>query len=114
MCFKSFVNSLRRQPSLTLQALIRDSFQEHTLMRNLNSTSNMNSLLVLYVGKKQTYPKYKGVKFVSFDKSRPPSFSFVGKNSFLSKNTHKCLYYQKANHLIGDNKTWIATEASAK
>ncbi len=60
-------------------------------MQNLNSTSN--SLLVLYVGKKQTYPKNKGVKFLSFDKGRPPSFSFVGNNSILSKKTHKCLYY---------------------
>jgi hypothetical protein len=94
--------------------VIRDLLQENTLMWNLNSTSNINSLSVVYVGNEQTYPKNKAVKFVSFDKGRPPSFSFVGNNSFLSKKTHKCLYYQKANHLIRDNKAQIAIEASAK
>jgi hypothetical protein len=81
-------------------------------MQNLNSTSN--SLSVLYVRNKQTYPKNKGVKFISFDKGKPPSFSFVGKNGILSKKTHKCLYYQKASHLIKDNKTQIATKTSTK
>jgi hypothetical protein len=38
--YKTFINSLRQQPHLTLSSLIIDLIQERTLMKNVNTTND--------------------------------------------------------------------------